>query len=120
MAAFSMDLRIRVAAACDDGTETRAEIAERFAVSESWVRRLLPRRRASGSLAPKPHGGGHPPAFDTTAADRRRQAVAATPDATLEELARACRVVCSTSAVDRALRRLGITRKKTRPANVTG
>ena len=114
MAAFSMDLRVRVAAACDDGTEIRAEIAQRFAVSESWIRRLLQRQRESGSLAPQPHGGGHPPAFDAAAADRLRQAVAATPDATLEELARACGVACSTSAVDRALGRLGITRKKRR------
>lgn len=115
MAAYSLDLRIRVAAACDDGTDTRAEIAERFAVSESWIRRLLQRRRETGPLAPKPHGGGHPPAFDATAAGRLRQAVAATPDATLVALARACGVTCSTSAVDRALSRLGITRKKSRP-----
>lgn len=122
MAAFSMDLRVRVAAACDDGAETRAEIAERFTVSESWIRRLLQRRRASGSLAPKPHGGGQPPAFDPAAADRLRRAVNAAPDATLEELARASGVACSTSAVDRALGRLGITRKKRRcgPRSRTG
>jgi transposase len=116
MAAYSMDLRIRVAAACDEGLETRAEIADRFAVSTSWVRRLLQRRRETGSLAPKPHGGGQPPAFDAPAADRLRQAVAATPDGTLRELARASGIACSTSAVDRALRRLGITRKKRRSA----
>jgi transposase len=122
MAAYSMDLRVRVAAACEEGTETRAEIAERFAVSESWLRRLLQRRRETGSLAPKPHGGGQPPAFDAAAADRLRRAVAAAPDATLRELARASAVPCSTSAVDRALRRLGITRKKRRsgPPSRTG
>jgi transposase len=110
-----MDLRERIAAACDEGTDTRMEIAERFAVSESWVRRLLQRRRETGSLAPKPRGGGQPSAFDAAAADRLRQAVAAAPDATLQELARASTVACSTSAVDRALRRLGITRKKVGP-----
>ena len=122
MAAYSMDLRVRIAAACDAGDETRAEIADRFAVSESWVRRLLQRRRTTGSLAPKPHGGGQPPAFDAAAADRLRRAVATTPDATLQELARASGVPCSTSAVDRTLRRLGITRKKRRsgPRSTTG
>ena len=115
MAAISMDLRVRVAAACDAGTATRAEVAARFAVSESWVRRLLQRRRETGSLAPKPHGGGQAPAFDEAAAERLRRAVARTPEATLQELARFSDVACSTSAVDRALRRLGITRKKTRP-----
>jgi transposase len=115
MAAFSLDLRVRIAAACDAGIDTRAQIAERFAVSESWLRRLLQRRRQTGALAPRPHGGGQPPAFDAAAQDRLRHAVAAAPDATLKELARACGVGCSTSAVDRALSRLGITRKKRRP-----
>jgi transposase len=115
MAAYSMDLRERVVAACDEGGDTRAEIAERFSVSESWVRRLLQRRRETGSIAPKPRGGGQPPAFDAEAGERLRQAVAADNDATLKELAAAGGVACSTSAVDRALRRLGITRKKSRP-----
>ena len=112
MAAYSMDLRERVVAACDEGVDTRAEVAERFSVSESWVRRLLQRRRETGSLAPKPHGGGHPPSFEGEAAGRLRAAVAAAPDATLKELAAAVGVACSTSATDRALSRLGITRKK--------
>ena len=122
MAAYSMDLRERVVAACDEGADTRAEVAERFSVSESWIRRLLQRRRESGSIAPKPHGGGQPPAFDAEAAERLRQALADDPDATLEELARASGVACSTAAVDRTLRRLGITRKKSRsgPRSRTG
>jgi transposase len=114
MVAYSMDLRERVVAACDEGTDTRAAIAERFSVSESWIRRLLQRRRQTGSIAPRPRGGGQPPAFGTEAAERLRRALAADPDATLEELARASGVACSTSAVDRALKRLGITRKKSR------
>lgn len=116
MRTYSMDLRERVAAACDEGIDTRAEIAERFSVSESWIRRLLQRRRQTGSLAPKPRGGGQPPAFDGPAAERLRAAVAADPDATLKQLAGAAGVACSTSATDRALRRLGITRKKSRSA----
>ena len=116
MRAYSMDLRERVAAACDEGIDSRAEIAERFSVSPSWVRRLMQRRRETGSLAPKPHGGGQPPAFDGEAAERLRGASEAGPDATLRELASASGVACSTSATDRALRRLGITRKKSRPA----
>jgi transposase len=114
MAAYSRDLRERVVAACDEGGDTRAEIAERFSVSDSWVRRLLQRRRETGSITPKPRGGGQPPAFAGEAAERLRQAVAADPDATLKELAEASGVACSTSAVDRALKRLGITRKKSR------
>ena len=116
MKTYSMDLRERVVAACDEGVETRAEIAERFSVSESWIRRLLQRRRETGSIAPRPRRGGQPPAFDDRAAGRLRQAVADDPDATLVELAEHSGVACSTSATDRALRRLGITRKKTTAA----
>ena len=114
MKAYSIDLRERVVAACDEGVEARAEIAERFSVSASWIRRVLQRRRETDSIAPKPHGGGRLPAYEGESAERLRQAVADAPDATLKELAAAAGVACGTSATDRALRRLGITRKKRR------
>ena len=109
-----MDLRERVVAACDAGDATREQVAARFSVSVSWVRNLLRRRRETGSIAPTPHGGGRPPAFDDEAAGRLREAVRADDDATLEELGRAAGVACSAPAVYRALDRLGITRKKSR------
>ena len=114
MKAYSMDLRERVVAACDDGVDTREEIAERFGVSVSWFRDLLKRRRETGSIAPRPRGGGRAPAFDEAAAARLREAVRADDDATLEELAEAAGVACAPSVVHRALKRLGITRKKSR------
>jgi transposase len=114
MKAYSMDLRERVVAACDEGVDTREEIAERFGVSVSWIRDLLRRRREAGSIAPRPRGGGRPPAFDAAAAQRLRGAVKADDDATLVELAEAAGVACCASAVHRALARLGITRKKSR------
>lgn len=112
MAAYSIDLRQRVIDACDEGIDSRSEIAQRFSVSQSWVRRLLQRRRDTGSIAPRPRKGGRTPVFDADDLKRLAEAVAARPDATLVELAKACGVACSTSATDRALRRLGITRKK--------
>jgi transposase len=114
MRTYSMDLRERVVAACDEGVDTREEIGERFGVSVSWIRDLLRRRRETGSIAPKPRGGGRPPAFDEAAAERLREAVRADSDATLAELAEVAGVSCCPSAVHRALRRLGITRKKSR------
>jgi transposase len=122
MRPYSLDLRERVVAACDEGVDTRAEIAERFTVSESWIRRLLQRRREAESRAPKPRGGGQPPAFRGESAERLREAVAADPDATLQQLAAASGVACGTSATDRALKRLGITRQKSRsgPPSRTG
>ena len=112
MKAYSMDLRERVVAACDARDGTRQQIAARFSVSVSWIRDLLKRRRETGSIAPKPHGGGQPPAFQGETAERLRKAVEGCPDATLEELRAATGVACGTSAVFRALERLGLPRKK--------
>ena len=114
MRTYSMDLRERVVAACDARDGTREQIAARFSVSVSWVRDLLKRRRETGSIAPKPRGGGRAPAFDDQAAGRLREAVRADSDATLEQLGRAAGVACSAAAVYRALKRLGVTRKKSR------
>jgi transposase len=114
MRAYSNDLRERVVAACDARDGTRERIAARFSVSVAWIRRLLQRRRETGSIVPKPRGGGRTPAFDADADRRLREAVRADADATLAELARVAGVACCPSAVHRALARLGITRKKSR------
>jgi transposase len=114
MKAYSTDLRQRVVSAYDAREGTQEQLATRFAVSLSWVRKILRQRRDTGSIDPKPHGGGHVPAFDTTANARLRQAVRDDSDATLQELAHAAGVACSASAVYRALHRMGITRKKSR------
>ncbi len=114
MKTYSMDLRERVAAACDAHDGTREEIAARFSVSVSWIRQLMRRRHETGSLAPKPRGGGRARAFDGEADARLRAAVRADADATLRELAAAAGVAGVPSVVHRALKRLGITRKKSR------
>src|SRR3954470_17049532 len=112
MSAYSTDLRVRVVAACDARDGTRDQIAARFSVSPSWVRKVLRQRRDTGSIEPRPHGGGREPAFDGQTTARLRAAVRADDDATLEELGRAAAVACSVAAVYRALARLGITRRK--------
>lgn len=114
MRAYSMDLRERVVAACDAGDGTREQIAARFSVSVAWIRRLMQRRRQTGSIAPRPRGGGRARAFDAEADRRLREAVRDDDDATPGELAEAAGVSCCASAVHRALVRLGITRKKSR------
>ena len=114
MRAYSTDLRQRVVAACDARDGTREQIAVRFSVSVAWIRKLVRRRRETGSIEPRPRGGGRAPAFDAEAGRRLREAVRADADATLQELAHAAGVACCPSAVHRALARLGITRKKSR------
>src|SRR5438105_2010142 len=53
---YSQDLRDRVLAAYDRGLPTQ-RIAELFAVSKAWARRLKQRRRETGETAPRPMGG---------------------------------------------------------------
>ena len=55
MRAYSVDLRQRVLAACDDGMGT-AEAAESFAVSQAWVRRIKQRRQEGGGRVPRTRG----------------------------------------------------------------
>lgn len=112
MKAYSEDLRERVVKACDEGRLSRQDVAERFSVSTRWIRKLLQQRRQTGSIAPKPHGGGHPPAFDSAMIQRLKEEVTKDPDATLEELRERCGVSCSVQAVSTTLIKLGITRKK--------
>ena len=52
MEAYSKEFRRDVLAACDAGGGTR-EVALRFNVSESWVRRIKQERRETGKTAPK-------------------------------------------------------------------
>ena len=52
MEAYSKEFRRDVLRACDAGDGTR-EVALRFNVSESWVRRVKQERREQGKLAPK-------------------------------------------------------------------
>lgn len=102
--------------AADLGEETREEIAERFGVSTAWIRRLLQRRRETGSIAPKPHNGGRTAQYTGAAMERLKRELAAAPDASLEELRDRTGVRASIMAVFRALERLGARRKKSRSA----
>lgn len=114
MNAFSTDLRQRVVAAYDAGEGTQRQVADRFKVSVQWVRKLLHQRRTTGSIDPKPHGGGRARVIDQEAGDRLRRAVTQSNDATLSQLAEAAGLKASPSMVHRGLRALGITRKKSR------
>jgi transposase len=82
----SWDLRERVAAVVDHHEGSIRWIARVFRVSTSFIVRLLQRRRAAGTLAPKPHAGGPPSALGPDDLERRAGLVREQPDATLEPL----------------------------------
>jgi transposase len=109
-APYSQDLRDRVLAAGDRGMAA-AEVAEVFDVSESWVRRVWQRWRESGETTPRPMGGATVIKID---AGRLAELVREKPDATLAELRGMLGVACTESAVCMALKRLGVSFKKSR------
>jgi transposase len=112
MKPLSMDLRQRIVWAVDHHEGSRREIASRFRIDPSCITRLLQLRRETGSLRPRPHGGGKPPALDRDGLERLRALVRKRPDATLEELRQLLGLDGSIMMVWRALKKLGITRKK--------
>ena len=126
MKPYSMDLRERVVAACESGELTRGQVAERFSVSETFVRRLMRRRAETGCIAPRPHAGGFKSAVDEKARQALRELVGQQPDATLAELrgrlAGRCGVGVSEARVCQVLKELKLPRKKsrTRPASGGG
>jgi len=104
--------------AVDRQVGPQREIATLFSVSRTFIKKLLRQRRETGSVAPKPHGGGHSPKLD----DSQRAVVRAyilkeQNDATLEEVqayvARRLKVYVSQATVSRVLRWLDLSRKKT-------
>jgi len=111
-----MDLRERVIQAYDRAGSAQAKIAKQFGVSRPWVTKLVHRRRETGSVAAKPHGGGRTAKFVGERLEELKKSVRAAPDATLQELLDGSGVKASIMAVQRALVRLGCRRKKSRCA----
>jgi|SRR5579884_962689 len=113
MKPYSMDLRQRVLADCDAGLPT-AEVATKYRVSASWVRRLKQRRRDTGVVVPRTTRPGPKPSWDGYAS-QLRDAVRQTPDATLEELRSRLGLAVALSTLWRACAALGLSVKKKSP-----
>src|SRR4051794_39322355 len=99
MRAYSMDLRELVFADCQAGITTAA-VAQKYRVSQSWLRRLRQRQKATGSLAP-----GRPATLAAHDA-RIRELVRDDPDATPAELRDRLGVRVSISALSEYLWRI--------------
>ena len=116
MNTYPIELRQRVVDAVDSNVGTKKEIAKTFSVSVSWIRKLLQRRRETGSIKPLPRTQGRKPAFRDHQLQELNDFVKRYPDATLEEIREsfADRVNCSIVAVHNALKRLEWRYKKNR------
>ena len=119
MKAYPVELRARVAEAVDGGQSWKAAAA-RFRVSVAFVGKLLRQRRETGSIEPRRGWVGSKPALDGRAVERLRKAVREDSDATLDELRRKARLSCSRPTVFRYLKRLGLSRKKSRSGRANG
>ena len=111
MAAYSMDLRQRVARAWDAHPDADA-IAATYEVSRAWVHRLIQRRRETGSLAPRKQTKFRRCALDARQRQQLQALITARPDATLAELREALPTTAGLSTLWRAIDQLGFTLKK--------
>src|SRR6188472_1943959 len=83
-----MEFRVLVAAAYDE-CGSSIEVAEEYGCCESWVRRLVQRRRKTGSLQPLTPRRPDKRKLDDDDLEQLRTLIAAKPDMTLAELAEA-------------------------------
>jgi transposase len=111
MAAYSLDLRQRVLRAWDSGMKPDG-IATTFDVSIAWVYRLVQRRRATGSIAPRKQTKFRGRALSDREEVRLVALITAQPDATLAELQQALPTRAALSTLWRTIDRLGLTVKK--------
>src|SRR5947209_10178322 len=113
--AYSIDLRERALAACEAGEGRQSEIARAYRIGGRTLSGWLKTAREEGRRSPKPRRGGRP-----VGGERETLAglVAERNDATLAEyadlLAERAGVRRSASALCRALKALGLGRKKRR------
>jgi transposase len=118
MQAYSLDLRERVVSAYENGVETILEVAERFEVSDSFIKKLLRRKRTTGEIAPIGHRGGQPKRLSQKHRKWLLKTVSAEPDITLGELRERLlseqNISASVATLSRELRGLNLRRKKSR------
>ena len=109
---YSMDLRERVVRASESG-QTTASIAKRFSVTWPTVRNWVDRDRC-GDLAPCTPGPKGSVKLTESDEQRMREVVAANPGITAKQLMPMLSVQVVESTVCRALKRLGLSLKRSR------
>lgn len=124
MRAYSLDLRKRVVAAYEKGEQSIAEIAERFSVGQTFLKKMLRQKRETGSLEPLPPRAGAKKILSEPHRRFLAVQIKEQPDATLLELQASLqakkKVRVSVATVSRELRELGLPRKKNRWSRRSG
>lgn len=119
-APISAEERATIVRAHRDLGLTFDEVAQLTGRGRATVSRVIRLERETGSVTPRPKGGGRFSPIVGKVAELLLAIVTTMPDATVAELVNALEsksgVSTSRSAVTRALKRLGVTRKK-RPSS---
>ena len=125
MKAYSIDLRQKIVEAYNNQEGSYRQLAQRFRVSFSFVKRLLKRYKDTGKIEPKPHAGGQNSKVEPEQLEIVRQLVEEDNDAILDELCssfyKKTQLRVSRATMGRIVEKLNLTRKKKRftPANET-
>lgn len=116
MQAYSLDLRQRVVHAYKQGHNSIAEIAERFGVGPTFVKKMLCQHKETGDLSEHQHGGGRPASLSPKHRRLLQQKVRAVQDISLSELQsflqETAQVEVHVSTISRTLNSLDLPRKK--------
>lgn len=112
---YSIDFRKKIVAAYENKEGSMQKLADRFKVSKNFVADLLKRVKQTGQVAPKPHGGGHPPSVKIQGETFLKDLIKSLSSLIIEEIRDEYNehfkpVSCST--IDRTLTRLAFPRKK--------
>lgn len=109
-------LRLAIVRAFHEQGLTYEEIADLLDVGTATVNRILRLHRQTGTVAPRPRGGGRISPIRGKVASELKRLVAERPDSTvaelMERLISRTGVQTSLAGVKRALHRLGFTHKK--------
>jgi putative transposase len=116
MKAYSIDIRQKIIDAYNNQEGSQRKLAKRFRVSLSFVQSLLKRYRETGSVNPKPHGGGQTPKLTPQQLALIPQFVKEDNNATLDELCeklyQKTQVRISRATMGRVLQTFKLPRKK--------
>src|SRR5437660_8975247 len=114
MRAYSQEMRQQVLHAVDEGV-SRAQIIERFQVSQATIKRYLKQRRETGNVLPRPIPG-RPPRKKAALRVGVQELLQAHPEARQQEYCQWWEaeygIPVSRASMSRAIHALGWTRKK--------
>jgi len=121
MKAYSLDLRERVVAAYEKGKNTIAEVAVRFSIGETFLKKMLRQKRQTGSLERLAQRAGAKKVLNRTHRQWLAKQIKEQPDATLVELQTSLlenkKKSVSPATLSRELRELRLPRKKNRSSH---